>query len=178
MPPTFKRRSGFSSGRGQLLHFIHVSGEGAGVKKSRGKAAAPVPNGSFIPRSGRVGPFKTCTTGRWVTSTALYCFQLPACRRGSREACKPRCEGVSRFRNVGLKEPITHRAGDPVRSILHLFVRKETFHKLVVDQVQLFIAVQGGQQLLAVLLHHLHDDQAVLLVIQVDVSRLALLGIL
>ena len=143
MTPTFKRRSGFSSGRGQLLHFIHVSGEGAGVKKSRGKAAAPVPNGSFIPRSGRVGPFKTCTTGRWVTSTALYCFQLPACRRSSREACKPRCEGASRLKNVGLKRPITHRAGKLTwdRRGSLVFVLKEALHEEVVDLFDLLITL-------------------------------------
>ena len=60
------------------------------------------------PRSGRVNPIKTCTNGRWVASVTLYCFQLPA---KGREACKPRLEGASRFRNVGLKGPITHRAG-------------------------------------------------------------------
>ena len=92
MTPTFKRRSGFSSGRGQLLHFIHVSGEGAGVKKSRGKAAAPVPNGSFIPRSGRVGPFKTCTkmqVGRLRAVSLLPTSSIP---EGGREACNPRRE--------------------------------------------------------------------------------------
>lgn len=46
----------------------------------------------FIPRSGRVDPIKTCTDGRWVASTTLYCFQRPADLIGGREACKPRRE--------------------------------------------------------------------------------------
>ena len=61
----------------------------------------------YVPRGGRVDPVITCTfTARWVASSTLYRFQLPAAE-GSREACEPRLDPASRITKCGLKKDLS-----------------------------------------------------------------------
>ena len=52
-------------------------------------------------------PVITCTfTARWVASSVLYHFQLPAAD-SSREACEPRADLASRITKCGLKKDLS-----------------------------------------------------------------------
>ena len=60
-----------------------------------------------VPRGGRVDLVITCTfTDRWVASSLLYRFQLPAAECG-REACEPQADPASRITKCGLKKDLS-----------------------------------------------------------------------
>ena len=51
-------------------------------KKDRGASRGPVPNELYMPRSGRVDPFKTCT--EWQVGCLHDAFLLPTSSRPQR----------------------------------------------------------------------------------------------
>ena len=57
----------------------------------------PPPRWPWAPR------YNLHLSGRWVASSRLYCFQLPAAN-GSREACKPQADLASHITKCGLKK--------------------------------------------------------------------------
>ncbi len=75
-------------------------------------------------------------------------FQLPTSGVG-RPAIRT-MSGASRFRNVGLNKAhhAPSREGERKTLLVLLLVRKQLLHKLLVHQLQLLIAVQGGELLL------------------------------
>ena len=102
---------GFKGERGeklQLLQFVHGKSDespaGMGVKKTAACAAAHIQVSFIYPALAVWTCLKPAQNGRWVASTALYCFQLPADLDGGREACKPRCEVGVPFKKCGFKK--------------------------------------------------------------------------
>ena len=111
--------------RAERLHFVVEPSENSGKKehetqtKGRGlSAAAQIQRFFYNPALAVWARLKPARNGRWVASTTLYCYQRPTNLKGGREACKPRREGASRLRDVGLKEPITHRAGKSTKGVI------------------------------------------------------------
>ena len=65
------------------------------------------PRKKNVPRGGRVDLVITCTfTDRWVASSLLYRFQLPAAECG-REACEPQADPASHITKCGLKKDLS-----------------------------------------------------------------------
>ena len=111
---------------------------------------------SWGPRSGRADPFKTCT--KWQVGRLHDVSLLPTSSRpskGRREACSPHHEGASRLRDVGLNKTRHAPSRNQFQILLIIFIGEEGLHKLLIDQIQLLIAVQGGELILAVHLDHL-----------------------
>ena len=89
---------------------------------------------------------------RWVASSALYRFQLPAAN-GSREACEPRSDPASLITKCGLKKDLSRTPqGTLPYVVLELFLAVEQgLHEEVVHLFQLLVGVQGGKDVLTVL---------------------------
>ena len=67
---------------GKVLQNVHGKSEGylkRKRKKDRGISRGPVPNELYIPRSGRVNPFKTCT--KWQVGRLHNAYLLPTSSR-------------------------------------------------------------------------------------------------
>ena len=83
--------------------------------------------GIIVPRESRVDLVITCTfKDRWVASSTLYRFQLPAAN-GSREACEPRADPASLITKCGLKKDLSRTPqGAPSKTALHSVRRSRT----------------------------------------------------
>ena len=99
----YKTFSPDSRGRGKGRGSFYTLFMEKDIKKTAACAAAQFQVIFVYPALAVWTRLKPARDGRWVASTMLYCFQLPADLNGGREACKPRREGGVPFKKCGFK---------------------------------------------------------------------------